>query len=368
MILILISLLVILFVVSIWFRSRIKDLAGTAVDYTVGTWYRIWPAIRKALIVGGIGWLILIMLMADIGAYANSKTAALIISILFPFWFLSMLIPRRTPPVPFFAKWKIPIFGIVRVFGGFVLLIASLSLAIGLWSPDTKGAINERFDDFKTWTANFYKKGSAHSERNAGVRGRTKSATKVFDEFNNPIEGIIPAGKIVMVLKNIQSKPATETREALLLVMLPDQHNNFVEGKKVWMPALKIEFINNEDQETSIANVKTSAASTPGKIPQLCWKKQDGHAGNGIFREYCSELTHLNIDGGKITLRAKNGNIGEQILVGNKIEDFEFKGNWTQDPRDYEGEWQLRFSPDFKTAVGWQTNKEDSKKIYTWIK
>lgn len=122
----------------------------------------------------------------------------------------------------------------------------------------------------------------------------------------------------------------------------------------------------SKSAEAKVANVP--AASAPGKIPQLCWKKQDGHAGNGIFKEYCSELTRLNIDGEKITLRARNGNIGEQILVGNKIEDFEFKGNWTQDPKDYEGEWQLRFSPDFKTAVGWQTNKGDSTKIYTWIK
>jgi hypothetical protein len=278
-----------------------------------------------------------------------------------------MLIPRRTIPAP--TKWSIPIIKLIRVGGGGILLIAFILLAIGLWSPDTKGAINERSDDSKVWTANFFKKGSAHSERNAGVRGRVKSATEVYDDFNNPIEGIIPAGRIVMVLKNIQSKPATENREALLPVMLPNRHGNFVDSKKVWIPTLKLEFINNEEQETSIVNAKSSAASAALKeIRKLCWQKQEGHAGNGTFREYCSELTHLNIDGEKIILRARNGNIGEQILVGNKIEDFEFKGNWTQVPKDYEGEWQLRFSPDFKTAVGWQTNKGDLTRIYSWIK
>jgi hypothetical protein len=357
MMLILISLLVILFVLSIFFRKQITNLTGTVKDYAIGNWYRTYPIFRKALIFGGVGWLILIVLMIGIGAYANSITAALIISILFPFWFVSMLIPRRTVPSP--AKWRIPIFEIIRVFGGFVLLIASLLLAIGLWSPDTKGALNERSDDSKVWTANFFKKGSAHSERNAGVRARTKSATGVYDDFRKQIKGkIISSGTIVMV--DLQkSKPATEDSEALMLVMLPNEHKNYVGGEKVWIPTLKLEFINNEEQETSTANTKLSAANAiPGESWRMCWQEEKKE-------QWCGDVVVLKTS--------------DQVKIRGTCEDgsqFFFTGDQTMEKNSYQGIWNnrnwkeaffLAFDLESQSAKGWFRDQESHKNVPMWL-
>jgi hypothetical protein len=135
----------------------------------------------------------------------------------------------------------------------------------------------------------------------------------------------------------------------------------------------KLSDIFSKNSWSASAEAKTDSSASINHVNkqlQLCWKKQERHAGNGKLQEYCSALTLLALecDGKKITLKAKNGNIGEQILVGDKIDDLEFRGSWTQIPKDYEGEWQLRFSPDFKTATGWQTNKGEKIKVFTWIK
>lgn len=354
MIFIIVSLIVVLFVLSIWFRKQITGLTGTVTDYAIGNWYRAYPVFRKALIVGGIGWGILIALMAGVGAYANSITAALIISILFPFWFLSMLIPRRTPPVPFLAKWKIPIFGIIRVFGGIVLIFASVSLVIGLWSPDTKGALNERFDDSKTWTANFFKKDSAHSERNAGVRARVKSATGVYDYFRKQIKNrVVPAGKIIMIL-NFKGKPATEDSEALSLVMLSNEHGNFVGEEKVWMPTLKIEFINNEEQETSVLVSK----NIPGESWKLCWQKSEGHVGVSDLKSLCG-ITEIKRDKDNLfaTFHSENG---PATFKGVSMDGKKYQGVWKD--RFYNGEFFLDFLSE-SSLTGYFTDKEKSAKI-----
>ena len=280
--------------------------------------------------------------MTWLGTIFNAPWAGALIGILFPMWSFMFLVRR----IPFFSR----IVAIPYWITTLVLLITVPLFLIGFWSPEVKGSLNERSEDSKTWTANFWKKGSAHSERNAGVRGKTKSATEVYDDFNKPIAGIIPARRIIMVL-NLKGKPATKDREALLPVMLPNKHGNFVDGERVWMPALKIEFINNEEQENSVSVAK----NIPGESWELCLQRDDvPWRGNVELKKSDSQIK---IKG--------TGEGGWFIYEGEKIGENQYQGNWKN---FHSGEaFFLEFDPDQKTATGWFIGSESHKKKKMWL-
>lgn len=351
MIFIIILLITILGFLSIYFRHQVANLAGTAVDYTVGTWYRIWPAVRTALIVGGIGWGVLIVLMLGIGAYANSIEAALIISILFPFWFLSMLIPRRTPPVPFLAKWKIPIFGIVRVVGGIVLIIASLSLAFGIWSPGSKDALDERHEDVKVAAENSIRKGHEQSERNAGVRGWIINDTHLYDETYTAVQSLKKDEEIYIT--NIKGgKSANKQREAVLPAMLKNKDGDFFRGREGWVPTMNIGWEKPNNTEVPRAPTKDSAVSVSSESWKLCWKKPEGYAGVSDLRELCG-ITEIKRDKDSLVATFHSEN-GSAILKGVSSDGKKYQGIW--EDRFYKGEFFLDFLSE-NSATGYSTDE-----------
>jgi hypothetical protein len=304
-------------------------------------------------------WLIPTISLLIAGSYANAFPSAVVFVLLFPVWIILSVANGlknlrgliQNPGTTVVRSSR----GFISVFISAVLIIAVVNIAVGLWSPDTKGALNERFADSKTWTANFFKKGSAHSERNAGVRGRVKSATEVYDDFNKPIEELIPAGRIVMVLKNIQSKPATENREALLPVMLPDQHGNFFDGKRVWMPALKIEFISNEEQDKDLLAKDSAASATPKEKWKIREEKLDG----GGFYDWVDAT--IEKDGDQVIIKTIFN--GRRIIFEGREECGTLNGFWKQkDPPYKEGKFLLKIS--LFGMEGYHTGPRGEKEKY----
>jgi hypothetical protein len=228
-----------LLVISVAFRGRIASLIRGAGLYAAGTWNMIWPVVRTtvfvALVVGFGGWMLLVVLMIALGVYANAFWSGIIISLLFPVWFVAFIMPPAIKKV-----WILgPIIGIVRFVSSPILIVASVFLLIGLWSPEFKDAFNERHEDGKVAAANSLRKGSAHSERNAGERGWITDDTNLYDEKNERIQSL-KKGEEVYITNLRGGKPANEKREAVLPVMLKNEHGDFFNGRQGWVPASKI--------------------------------------------------------------------------------------------------------------------------------
>lgn len=229
---------VILAGLSVTFRTWIFNLAGGAVDYAAGS----WPAIRRALfwaaVVGGIGWLILIVLMVGLGSYANSFWSAFIISLIFPIWFATFIMP------PFANRvWVIgPMIRGLRTISSPILIIATIVLLVGVWSPEVKGSLDRWSHDKNKSVAYALDKSSLKSEAEFGVIGKTKMETAIYDDEFNAIKD--REGKEYLKLQQgVRVKAAdTKGREGMTQVILENPNGDFAKGNVVWIPSDKIDW------------------------------------------------------------------------------------------------------------------------------
>ena len=220
---------------SVTFRTWLLDLAGGAADYAIGS----WPIIRRALfwaaIIGGIGWLLLIVLMFCVGAYANSIVSALIISFLFPVWFMAFIMP------PFANRlWVIgPIMRGMRTIGSPVLVVATIVLLVGIWSPEVKGSLDRWSQNQKQTLANKLDKSSLQSEPESGVIATLAEETVLYDNNGNAVWKM-PKGTRVMIL-DLRGYSKTDRFEGMTRVMLENKYGDFANGNRVFVPSKKIQ-------------------------------------------------------------------------------------------------------------------------------
>jgi hypothetical protein len=223
---------------SVTFRTWLFDLAGGAADYMVGSWPVIRRALFWAVVAGGTGWLLLIVLMIFVGAYANSVVSALIISFLFPVWFMAFIMP------PFANRlWVIgPMMRGMRTIGSPILVVATIILLVSVWSPDIKGSFDRWSHDKKQSVAYALDKSSLQSEAEFGVIGKTKAVTAIYDNDLNPIRDR-EGKKYLKLRQGVRVKAVdTEGRNGMTQVILENPNGDFAKGNAVFIPSDQIDW------------------------------------------------------------------------------------------------------------------------------
>lgn len=212
---------------SVTFRTWLFDLAGGAADYMVGSWPVIRRALFWAVVAGGTGWLLLIVLMIFVGAYANSVVSALIISFLFPVWFMAFIMP------PFANRlWVIgPMMRGMRTIGSPILVVATIILLVSVWSPDIKGSFDRWSQNQKQTLANKLDKSSLQSEPETGVIATLTEETVLYNETKAVWK--MPAGTRVMIM-------SLKGCNGMVMVMLENKYGDFFKGNIVFVPSSKI--------------------------------------------------------------------------------------------------------------------------------
>lgn len=243
-ILLIIGIVVIVAVVSFIFRARIASLASGVGSHATATWYDfltyVWPVIRGsvilALFIFGIPWVLFVVLMISLGAYAHSIPSAVVISVLLPIWFSAFIMPEKANKL-----WVLgPIIRIVKVVFSPILIIATIFLFVGLWSPAVKGSLNRLAGNSKQAVANSFDKNSVQSEAEAGTFGSLPEETWVYNEYGQPFRKL-PQGTLVRML-NLNGVPVQPDSEGLAQVMLPNETGDFIKGNTGYVPSRKIDW------------------------------------------------------------------------------------------------------------------------------
>lgn len=225
---------------SVGLRTRIASLLRGAGLYIAGSWNVVWPVIRRtaivAAIIGGSGWVLLVVLMAAIGVYASSFWSAVIISLLFPIWFAAFIMPPILNRV-----WLIgPIFRIVRLVFSPILIIALFFLLVGIWSPAIKGSWDRWSENKKQEVANSFDKSSLKSEPEMGVFARVTADSQVYNQAGNP-RFFVQKGTVVKMTDH-RGKRANANSEGMVKVMLPNRHGDYQMGNEGWIPTRKLDW------------------------------------------------------------------------------------------------------------------------------
>jgi len=275
-----IAVLFVLVSISIGFRTAIGNLIrGTGLNIATG-WNNVWPVIRRtaitAIIIGGIGWILMIALMIGLGVYANSFWSALIISIILPPWFVLMLIPRKImlPGSTVISKgrWTIPIVRIVRPLMSILITIALLNVVVGLWSPAIKGSFDRWTGNKKGEIANSLNKSSLKSEPEMGKFARVIEDSQIYNQIGQPVF-FVQKGTTVLV-KDLDGKKTDEGSEGKTKVMLPNRQGDFQQGNEGWIPTRKLDWNwqSKASSEETREEVKSCQTQTPPPPPTPRWK------------------------------------------------------------------------------------------------
>lgn len=238
---------------SVGFRTIIASLLRGAGLYTAGAWNLVWPVIRRtviiAAIIGGSGWILLIFLMAAIGVYASSFWSAVIISMLFPIWFIAFIMPPALNKV-----WIIgPATRISKLIFSPVLIISGIFLVIGIWSPAVKGSLNEWTTLKKQEVANFLDKRSIRTEPKKGVFFLVQEDTWAYTSPPGA-KVLVKKGEMVMSANpdGIRSvRIEGEIAEGMALILLRNEDGVFMRSKGSKMALLPVRVL--EDTDGSVA-------------------------------------------------------------------------------------------------------------------
>ena len=268
-----IAVLFVLVSISIGFRTAIGNLIrGTGLNIATG-WNNVWPVIRRtaitAIIIGGIGWILMIALMIGLGVYANSFWSALIISIILPPWFVLMLIPRKImlPGSTVISKgrWTIPIVRIVRPLMSILITIALLNVVVGLWSPAIKGSFDRWTGNKKGEIANSLNKSSLKSEPEMGKFARVIEDSQIYNQAGQSVF-FVQKGTTVLV-KNLDGKKTDEGSEGKTKVMLPNRQGDFQQGNEGWIPTRKLDWNWQSQSKASSRETREEVKSCQMQTP-----------------------------------------------------------------------------------------------------
>jgi len=240
---IIILIIVVVAVLGFYFRTSISNVAqGLAADIEA-TWLDfgtlVWPAIRAtvfvALALSFIPWLLLLIFMGWLGSYANSLPSALVITLLLPFWFLVFIMP---PIVR-----RIRVINIAGYVLSAVLIIATLNLSVGVWSPEIKGSFDRWSIAQKQVVTYFFNGKASASEAEVGVIRTMGEDSCVYDEWGRMMLGEngnrweIFKGKRVMILDPNAKPVFINGSEGMVQVMLENQAGHFNGGYVVYVPS-----------------------------------------------------------------------------------------------------------------------------------
>ncbi len=225
---------------SVGFRTRIAGLLRGAGFYVAGAWNIVWPVIRRtaivAVIIGGSGWFLLVVLMAAIGLYASSFWSAVIISLLFPIWFAAFIMPPILNRVWFVG----PIFRIVRLVFSPILIVALFFLLVGIWSPAIKGSWDRWSENKKQEVANSFDKSSLKSEPEMGDFARVTADSQVYNQAGHP-RFSVQKGTVVKMTDH-RGKRSSANSEGMVKVMLPNRYGDYQLGNEGWIPTRKLDW------------------------------------------------------------------------------------------------------------------------------
>lgn len=240
---IMVVLLMAIVALAVKFRIAIADIAEGVYFDTLANWHifkrEVWPRIRATIkVAGGIFsllWFMLFVLMMVVGLYAKATISAFVITILLPFWFAAFIMPSSAKKI-----WLLgPMIKIGRNVLSPVLLLATIFLCFGLWSPSIKEGYENWSASKKEILASFFKKNSISDRAKADMIGIVNQASEMYDGNANMIPGVsIKAGMKVMAVEGKAKK--IDGSQALAKVMLGNTMGSFVNGNVVYIPAHRI--------------------------------------------------------------------------------------------------------------------------------
>jgi hypothetical protein len=186
--------------------------------------------------------------MIGLGIYANAVSSALIITILFPLWLIALIMPIGK------------IFRILRFVIAPFLVIATLLLLIGLWSPEVKQSIDRGTGNMKSGIANSFNESSSHSENESGIFRKVKenvTTARFLEDDSQPFS--IEAADTIKVV-SWDGVKATGLREGFSRVVCKNIHGHFDGAKVGWIPTRLLQ--EGSAIQTSIGTGTTIANET----------------------------------------------------------------------------------------------------------
>lgn len=243
MIIMLILWVIALIALGHFFRAQVARVASGIFFNAAAIWEDFrndaWPVIGStvivAIVVGGLGWLILMAILLTMGAFAHSLLSAFIISILFPFWFVAFIAPAFLKRV-----WVLgPVIRIVRSVCGPVLLLAVLPFAFGIFNPEAKDSYDGWMkkkghalaNTFSVWTLN----------TKGNIYGTVSCDTAMYYTDGSIKLPLVVKGAPIMNVE-VDDQPSSDQSKAekMVVVMLRNTAGNFVGGTVGLVPERNI--------------------------------------------------------------------------------------------------------------------------------
>lgn len=111
----------------------------------------------------------------------------------------------------------------------------------------------------------------------------------------------------------------------------------------------------------STANIPTASA-TPIENWKLCWQKPDNYGGTTQTKSRCDAVKVEFLEQGfRLEIKAHMFS-----FVGKRVGENTYEGKW-KNVTGEEGDFFLKFSPDFNLATGWEKDPDSQVEIYTWL-
>lgn len=333
-----------MFAQGAWRRAnqggRIRNFFATIPGYIGLIFTTAWQVAAVSLVVLVAIWAVWFVMWLTIGYFTNSLLSGLIIGILLPLWsimFILVKIPvvRTAVRIPY---WVATI----------ALLVATVHIGAGIWSPDIKGGWNRWLGDRKLELANSLDKKSKQSESESGIFAIVAEETQLLNEELQPFGKIIGKGTTVMVTNLGKKKVADEDSEGLTRVMVPDRFGNFVKGSVGYVPSRVLDWSWKEYpspvKEAGYVSPPTTSYSPPpapqaptpavNETPEkdysgkykLCWAKKEGMPLDQCIRPLITARD------GKLAADYSFGNGNARMkFCGSEKESGEYEGNFLYD-------------------------------------
>lgn len=232
--------LIVVVIIAFVLRARIMRIARGVGLHAAATWNDfmndVWPAIQSTVFVA---FFLVLVPMIFLGIYAHSVVSAITIVVLFPFWFLACLIPSGMINHRWFPGSGM--LKLAKVLLSIALLVATVNLGIGLWSPTVKQSADRSSGNFKQVIANFLDKCSLKSESESGIFAViTEDKAVLYNDISQVVVENIPKGTPVKVV-DLKGEPAAPRFEGMTKVMLKNEHGDFVGGFEGYIPSRKLD-------------------------------------------------------------------------------------------------------------------------------
>lgn len=358
-------IMVLLSIFSVNFRNRIADISGGAADYAVGSWHwfrnNVWPAIQTifgyALLIGGIGWLILVVLLGQVGAYANSPISAKIVSIIFPIWFAAFIMPPIASKIWILGK-------IIDISKGkiltTILVISTIFLLVGIWSPVVKGSWNRWAKNQKQEMADKFDESSTKTEGKLGKIGRVDYAgVHGYKEVDGTLfTANLQKGKYVRLVTEIPGQKLSKASGGMVWVMLQNDQGDFVRGS-LWMVhphKVNWDWQQQDAAAKALAEVERAAKAQAEAAKVEATKEAAKEAAQKAAAKKAAEenlsgewtLRYSDKFSEKtVTVEVNENNLiitsGQVVFQGRKTENCKYEGKWFNGKTMNQGRFALAF-------------------------